>query len=335
MRFPTPYFQAKAALEKSVLLLMALPLIMTLTQLMLSGTVLAASPELTVNVVPSSVELPAQGQIEVQVVVSNPSTDILQNVHLSWFNDRGVKVVLGKPASVSTLAPTGQFTWVVQLEQQPVNGPLTNSIQFRVDYTRPVQGQPGAMQGVAFAALSVQSVKPQAVEQVADIQVVTSLSSLNEQQPGDVYLLITNKTNFPIEITQINPQEPDFIKLVPDFRIFDKNIFDKTGILQPKQKLTVDPLQVISVAIHVTASGPVQPGQQLMVFQVTFKWGDAGQMTGSLVATQQVNVGILGVSEILSLARYTFSSRPSRLSDAGHDTLDASTGETYPKAKER
>lgn len=295
MQHPTSHIQSKIAERTCVLLLLAFTLVMLLLQFTRPATALADQTELAVNVIPSSVDIPHQGSVQVQIMVNNLSTSMLQNVVLSSFTNAAVKVMPVSFSHLNTLAPGGEYVWNATL-MQAGGGLLPGTVQFRVDYLRPLQspaqGQPGFVQRVVFATLAVQSLKPQVAQQVADVQVDTSLSSLNEQQPGQVYLLITNKSDFSLVVNKLTPKGPDFVKLVPE------NF--KDGV--PVNQLTVPPRQAITITIDVMAVGPVQPGNQLLVFEIALGWDDGEQQqVGNLVATQQVNVGVLGESEILSL----------------------------------
>ena len=125
-------------------------------------------------------------------------------------------------------------------------------------------------------------------QQVADVQVITSQTTLNEQQSGKVYLQITNTSDFLLQIAKIDTTKTvSFIQMMPE------------GF---EQGTSLTPQQAIIIPFTAITKGAVQPGHQLLVFDVTFAWNVAGKShTSNIIVTKDVTVEILGVSQILSL----------------------------------
>jgi len=327
MPFPASRIQFKAAPCKLVALLVALPLVIVLLQFALAGTAQADQPEISVDIIPYTVNIPPnspneqQGQsakeVQVEVEVTNLSNNTLQALQLCWFTNVAVMVTNSLPSGnclspLNTLTPGAQYIWDVKLAQMK-DRLVPGTVQFRVNYKRPANGQPGgSVDRVAFASLAVQSLKPEAAQQVASVAVVTSLTMLNEQQPGQVYLIVTNTSDFQLQINRLILKGPDFITQdAQGFREVSNsqqqpntcnNMANESRNAVPTNPLSIPPRQAITIAIDVSTSCPVQPGNQLLVFEIGIQWQDGGLLqAGDLVAHQAVQVGVLGSSEILTL----------------------------------
>jgi hypothetical protein len=237
--------------------------------------------EVELEVIPSAVVLPPQGEVQAMVVARNLVTDVLRNVQLSWFTDAGVDVVVRKP-TVDELAPNSTLTWTLQLSQSGAEL-ATGTVHLYLDYTWQTQ----ELKGVTFGALNVKPRRPQAVEQIANVQVETALASLMEYRPGLVYLVVSNSADFPVTVIGIVPSGPDFVTFTPRYA-------------GSSQRLS--PRETLSYPIEVKATDAVQPGDHLLLFQVGFEWEEFGQTwRGSIIKSHPVQVGIIGESEILKL----------------------------------
>jgi hypothetical protein len=329
--------QSKIILWRSMALLLALPLLMMLLQPALAGIAHADQPDIAVDIIPNTVSIPPNQQngqqdhtsneVQVEVEITNLSNNTLQALQLCWFTNVAVTVTATNGSSsgkcfvplINTLAPGAQQTWDVKLAQTK-DRLIPGNVEFRINYKRPVNGQPsGVVDRTTFASLSVQGLKPEVAQQVASVEVATSLTALNEQQPGQVYLLVTNTSDFQLQVNRLISEGPDFITL--DIRGFRdasngqqqagnaqqqankcNNVANESRDEVPTGSLLIPPRQSITIAIAVSTSCPVQPGNQLLVFQIGIQWQDEGQLqTGNLVAHQVVQVGVLGSSEILTL----------------------------------
>jgi hypothetical protein len=334
---PASSAQSKVVPQSCMAIVMALSLLMILFQFGLARVALADQPDIAVDIIPNAVSIPPnqqngqQGQtsndVQVDVEVTNLTNNTLQALQLCWFTNVAVTVAAANASSsgncfvplINTLAPGAQQTWDVKLAQSK-DRLIPGNVEFLVNYKRPVNGQPGGVvDRTTFASLSVQDLKPEVAQQVASVEVATSLTALNEQQPGQIYLLVTNTSDFQLQVNRLISQGPDFIML--DARGFKdasngqqqvsntqqqankcNSVANESRDEVPEDSMLIPPRQSITIAIDVSTSCPVQPGNQLLVFQVGIQWQDEGQLqTGNLVAHQAVQLGVLGSSEILTL----------------------------------
>ncbi len=243
----------------------------------------AGPPDAKVEVIPASLEVPAQGAVEALVVIRNPVTDVLRDVRLSWFTDANVSVTV-QPAATNDLVPFGTLAWTLRISQEG-DEPAAGTIHLRVDYVW--RGERGNVPLLAAGSLAVTARKPEPAEQVAQVRAETALTALTQFRPGTVYLIVTNASDVPIRVTRIQSSGPKFVTFTPP---------------DAAAGATLAPREVRTFPIEVEATETVQTGKHLLVFEVGFTWERAGSVwTGNLVATHPVDVGVVGETEILTL----------------------------------
>lgn len=264
---------------------------------LLIGLAHAESGKVELEVLPTSVELPSTGKdVQAIVVVRNPTKDALCNVHLSTFSDANV-AVKGNEQHLNSLASNAEFAWNIKLSQQQ-DDLVSGKVYFRIDYAYRQEKNGQLIPRVSIKSLEVKSHKISPIEQIAGVEVKTTLESLNENRPGIAHLVIKNKSDVSIQIKNVLPTGPNFI-------CFENNCSDNS-----KEKTQGDNILSKSLASHKTLIIPiqiiakerVQPGKHLLLFDVLLEWQEAGELqTDHLVVTQEVDVGVLGESEILKL----------------------------------
>jgi hypothetical protein len=238
------------------------------------------------EVFPSTLELAPSGRIaEALLILRNPGTAALADIRITTFADADVEVKV-EPAEALSLIPKGELAYRVMISTgsgDPTNG----TAFFRVDYVQQVIAS--RVPKVAHAKLSFTS---RDIAELAEVKVETTLASLDEHHPGHVYLVITNKSNQAILLSDLIPEGPAFID------------FSKAWFEEKRQKgdLRFLPRQTRSIPVGVEAKGRVQPGRHLLVFTVEFQWDQKGAVQKrSAVVTQSVDVGVLGESAVLKL----------------------------------
>lgn len=264
--------------------LLTLVIVMVLVLMSLTVPAWAGVPEVQLEVIPTSVELPSQGGVEVLIVARNPTTDVLRDVRLSYFTDAEVDVTVEALAS-TVLVPYGALAWTLQLSQAG-DGPVTGTVHLRVDYIWQGKEEAGAVPCVALGSLEVTAREPEAAEEVADVQAKTALASLMEHRPGIVYVVVKNKSDVPIQVTDILTRGPEGVTFTLSDRV--------AGV-------TLAPAEAHAFPVKVEATRTAPLGKHLLLFEIAFKWEKAGRAsTGNAIATHEVEVGILGESGILT-----------------------------------
>lgn len=251
------------------------------------GTDDGKASKLDVQVFPESIELPlGGGKAEAQIIMRNHVAGAtIREIRIYPFSNISVKWEI-EPKEAQIINPEGELAWTIKLWNENKD-PVAGIVYLRIDYISAAQGQPQAVARVATASLNVTT---QDIENVADVKVETTLQTLEWQRPGKVYLVITNKSNQTISISDVKAEGPGFIE-------FDTSAFEKR-----KGQWLFPPHQTGSIQIDVRAKERVQPGKHLLVFTLPFQWGkdDTGQ-TRNIVAQKEVSVGVLGEATILAL----------------------------------
>ncbi len=243
-----------------------------------TGPATAQAPTVTVEVAPKTVQLVPDREARAEVVLRNTSGETVSDVRVSWFTGASLTVRSeGQPADV--LGPYGQSAVTLWLTQDGAE-PVSDAVQLRVDYSwRRTGGEP--VPQILLSSFEVKSPARESIAQVATVEVKTTLESLSEKRPGKVYLAITDVAGVPVHVKSVEPGGPSFIKFGPP----DQQDFD----LKPRETRVV--------AIEVSTADAVQPGKQLLLFQVVLEWGKGE--TAKMVQTSTVDVGVFGESAIV------------------------------------
>jgi hypothetical protein len=205
----------------------------------------------------------------------------LSDITLSTFSNDGLEA---KPepdssAKVASLPVGAEQTWKVKVTpvKPGVFTPGTLSVQVAVAYR---EGDK-KLQRNQFQALTITAPGAVTVANLADIDFKGTLTALSEQRPGQLFVTITNKSAQPLEVTNIQVNAPRFITAKPDFK--------------PLQ-LPFGGVQVVPIAI--TVADQIVPGQYPLVVVASLKTPSG--LSGSAVKAQDVDIAVLGESDILS-----------------------------------
>src|SRR5262245_60108393 len=185
------------------------------TQMAAQDMLALAPPQVTIQVMPTTVELlPGGKPVEVAVVVSNPGADPVGNVTLSSFTNASVAITITSHPERAEIPPYGEATWKLMLTSVD-QGPISGRVSLKVDYTWQAEGQGNPANRVALASLEVKRRELTPITDVVDVEVKTPLIALNENQEATVYLVMTNKSDVPIHPKKITPEGPDFLSFRP------------------------------------------------------------------------------------------------------------------------
>jgi hypothetical protein len=244
----------------------------------------AQPPEVEVELVPASVGLPSEGEVQVLVIARNRTASSLHDVQLSWFTNAGVDMTVEGPQS-EFLVPQGVLAWTLRLSQAN-EGPVEGTVHVRIDYSWQPESQALAVPGVAHGTLEVTGPEPEPAEDMVQVRVETAVGSLMEHRPGMVYLVVTNVSAAPVQVTEISPAGPEFVT------------FNEAGLTSG---VVLAPREAHAFPFEVCVTGIVRPGKHLLLYQVAFQSERGGRTrAGKAIATHEVQVGVLGESDILT-----------------------------------
>ena len=228
------------------------------------------------DVVPQSLELTSCEQSSsVLIIARNPTSQAASALQITSFSD--VPVQLSPTPAVKALAPGQQTSWQFEVK---CTSDFASGYLHIVLSDKLARGGRTQVAQIATKSVAIKLREPQTLENIAAIDIKTTLESLTKGDEGQLLVTVTNKMVQPIRAT-ITPTAPKFITLDPKAR-----------------DVKVDALRTEMFPFTATANGQVSPGKQLLIFQIQLATSKGKR---DFLITREVNVGILGGSEILKL----------------------------------
>lgn len=268
-------------------------------------------PRVTVELVPEMIVLFPGKNATASVVVRNASDQALSNLRLSCQSEASLQLFCNV-APIDALPANGEVVWnmTVGWGQQV---PRATNVHFRIDYDwQPLVSANGdgptastVVPRVIFATLALTAPQMQPATDVAAMQMRSTLTTLNEQRPGIVYLVLENKSATSLTLNAVDARGPTYVSLTvldPDLVVEDfgddEELFEK----RLQRTISLEPREVRSIPIAVRASDIVQPGKSVLLFDANLAWQAEGYtQSGTLTATHEVDVGVFGESQLLAL----------------------------------
>jgi hypothetical protein len=253
-------------------------------------------PKVAVEVFPTSLELPAEGFAEATLVVRNPTEQRVQQVRVDHTGLPGVTVGI-EPIASQAIPAGGAFAWTLKIGQAG-SGTVSGDLNLQVHYTR-VDGDGAEFSDVVFTKIAVTSRDQEDASQIVAVIVHTTLTDLNDFRPGYIYLEVENKSDAPVEITDVIVSErPEFILLKPSI--------DMPPLSARESRIPYGDLAPIPAGesrifpLYVASGDQVRPGEHMLIFNVLFRRTVNGEtQTGSAVAEHKVKVKVFGEEEVL------------------------------------
>lgn len=241
---------------------------------------LAQKSDLQLEVAPQSVEVEScDTGSPLLVIARNTGTKALSSVTVDSFSDAGLTLT---PAPVPrVLAPHSESSWQFQ---------INCGAEFASGHLQIILHGKGAgkAEQVLTQTVSVKLREPRSLDSLAAIEVKSGLESLHSGESGTLYLMLTNKTTKSIRAT-IKPEQPDLI-------FGEKTAPNPEG---SKDDATyVAPLSSQIISFPVKARSRLTPGKKVLFYQVNLTVGGEAR---TFVASREIEVGVLGESEILKL----------------------------------
>jgi hypothetical protein len=250
----------------------------------LGSSTLAQDAQVKLELTPATIDLPSKGEAQTQLVLRNKTQADLQNVKLDWFSGTEAEIGSDETKELANLPAHAETFWTLHL-LQGARGLVPGSVYLRVTFN--TTGATSVPQ-VLYATLVVNSRQADEVDKVVEVVPNTASTQLNEQRPGQVFLVINNKSNLPIRVGVITTNGPGFIS----------GTANMSGLPQNGQ---IEPRDSAYVPVEIKVTDAVRPGKHLLIFQVPIEWGVNQQLRkANVIAQQQFEVGILGESDLLT-----------------------------------
>jgi hypothetical protein len=259
--------------------------------------VFAETEEIQIVVIPENIEIIPGRDTEIQISIKNLTDNNIKDIKLSYFTTSKLKINI-EPSKYLNLEPHGVLNWVLtlsQLEQERING----TIHFRVNYFWQKNESKELIPGIAYQSLNVNTQIPEAIQTLPEIEVKTAITNLVEGQPGIIYVIISNRSELPIRVINIEADGPDFVHF--NLKSRDFNIPIKSNNIQIYR-------------YKVETDQSIIPGKYLLIFKVDFIWDDINKdYPGSVFETHEIDVSVFGESGIMSVLGLAIAGIPTFL----------------------
>lgn len=189
----------------------------TLSSLLLSSvfvlSVSATTVKPEIEAQPASLELSfSDKSASVFVVVKNPGDSALKSMRLSWLASPRLKVDSAVSLKLQQLASHAEYVWELTVAPSQPRGQIAETLYLRLDYADASSNT--LVPQVVFQQIPIKSKDVESVNSLVDVQVKTTLTSLESTRSGVVYLLITNKSVRSIFVNNIAViGKPDFVDI--------------------------------------------------------------------------------------------------------------------------
>ena len=262
----------------------------------LSISATTVKPEIETQ--PSALELSfSDKSAAVFVAVRNPNDFDLQSVRLSWLVNNRLKVGASAPLKLQVLAPRAEYVWELAVEPSQPGGKIAETLYLRLDYAVSIDSK--VVPDVVFHTIQIKSRDIESVDKLVDVQVKTTLTSLETTRSGDVYLLISSKSACPIFVDNVEViGKPAFVEIT-----LPSNPPEVTPPSKPPKfnQIKLQPYETAVQVLNVQANERVEPGKYLLVFKVSLGIPEGtARRTSDIVVSQDVTLGVLGESAILT-----------------------------------
>ena len=249
--------------------------------LLIPVSTLAQTTEVRVEVFPSTLMFSYGGEKRNgYVVVQNRSSHKLTRIKLSWLPEPNL-IIHTDSTELESLGPGSDIGWPVTITATKA-GVRPTAIYFRIDYQDSEAQSQSLVPHMVVGPLAVQYAPPVETEALAALEVKTTLELLSEQRPGNLYLVLTNKSAFELTAGPIRGYSPKFIQLSEE-SVGSQVSEESTGGL----RVAVPPHSYKAIKMIVKAIDRVVPGKHLMVFEVPLSWSMGGQINDrTLVVTR-------------------------------------------------
>lgn len=281
------------------------------TLLLVLGLVSSASwgqqsPTVTLQVAPKDLSIAAGERRQVAVIATVTGSSV-RKLKLKARPEPGTRVAIGKSAKLPDEV-RGDVSWPVFISKE-ADGKTSSRIIFEAQYESGDQTVP--VPGVVDVALDLTVKQRPKNEEVATATIQTSFDKLEERRPQDVYLLVTNLSDVPLQVTGVTAALPNFVSVLVD----GKSITPMQGVSTvytpavPAAPVIIPPRKghLFAMALKIPDYSPVLAGKYLMLFDVNLRYAKDGYSTeSSIVASKEFQAGVLGEQEFVGVTSVPF-----------------------------
>ncbi len=237
----------------------------------------ATDPPISVAVVPSPAAVSALNATEADVVVTNASTQTYLVTSQLITNN----LVNATPADTEVVAAGTSTVWHLHLQRAP-GAQLPGTALVETQYT-PVGGTGSAATAI-ITALPLIGASGESADSIVALTTDSGTATVDDVHESQTSIVIANKSGDPVEITGIDASAPTFIHVA--------------AAGGQKFPLTIAARSSAVVMFDLQARGAIQRGTVQIAFTAHIAWGPGLAITGGVTASQHVNAGAFGESDI-------------------------------------
>lgn len=231
-----------------------------------------------------------------QLRLRAPADKALQDIELSSFSNDGISVtVQGQPESqrLDSLRAGSEHVWSLQLK--PTRIMLkAGQVVFQVAFTLADTTQPPKRQHL-YATLGVEAAAPETASSLATFEIKGTVPVLSRERPGTLHLILHNKQSRELALAELNWFAPDFVDLVQNGHSCPEQGSGEASNLP----MRLAPWDSLVIPVLVCPRPEIVPGKYTLV--TTARLQVAGINVGTLSASQEVEIGVLGASDLLKV----------------------------------
>ena len=267
------------------------------------------------------------------IVLHNRSDAGLRNLRLSWSPKPSLDVHPTTPLTLAALAPHADYVWVLAIAPShapapaaaagpsamarpggpeagaftamappfgPQRAPIDENLDLRLDYETVAGGRTSPQ--VILKSLPVKTEGPGDLDKILDVQIKTTLTSLDSLQWGSIYLVLKNNSARAINIMNIAPIGSG-VSYCQESQVPLPYGSLPFCFYSSLHSLTLGPHQTAIEEFPVKGHTRVKPGTYLLVFHIVTQSSEGGAPAlRSLIVTQPVDVDVPGEPAILIVA---------------------------------
>ncbi len=263
------------------------------------------SPPVTLQVAPKDLSL-AAGERRQVVVVATVTGQHVRNLTLRARPEPGAHAVIGKRPKLPDEV-RGDVSWPVSISKD-ADGKTASRIVFEAQYE---SGEKDPLPGLVQTTFDLTVKQRPKNDEVATATVQTGVEKLEERRPRDVYLVVTNLTDVPLEVTDVRVTLPAFARISVDgidqapsggwSPVYSPGRGQKPERIPPRQE------HIFTMVLKIQRYQPVVTGKYLMLFHVGLRYAKDGYSTeSSIVTPHEFQAGVLGEQEFVGVTTVPF-----------------------------
>lgn len=247
----------------------------------------AESPgTITLEAVPAAIKLGPLEKGRIAVIARNNSEAPVRVIKLDYIASDGLSLkVPSSDPETSVIVAGSTLRWVIEIAQT-ADAHDAGEIQFLLDYSPTETTGDVPVSKTVRATTTVQRVQPGGLDKVLEARTESAMKMLEDPNSGAVFVVVRNKSNFPISIRSI-----DVVASAEVDTSWKGGA--KTTLVPPQCEQAFEAV--------VKAKDVILPGKYLLLFTVNAEWNEEGSpRTGSTVVKYEFDAGILGNSAMLT-----------------------------------